>query len=84
MIVLNIFDNIADFFEQIGSFISSVMNMISTFFSDLIYIIKITYEMLSNIPKILGIFPTIVITSVMAVIPVYIILRLMGRDRKNE
>lgn len=71
--LLDGFNQILDFFQNIGSFIVD-------FIGDILYIVKITGESVSKIPEYFSWLPSEALALVVAIFSVVVIYKILGRE----
>lgn len=72
-------DAILSFFQGIADFIVTIFQFVISFFRDLVYIIKITGEMLLELPNYINWLPTYITTPIIALFGIVVIYKIMGR-----
>lgn len=71
---------IFEFFEKIGSFFNTVINLVVTVFEDIIFVMKLMFDTLSNFSMYVSWLPSAVISVVITGITVVVIYKVVGRD----
>lgn len=66
--------------KDIGSFLSKTVEFILDLFEDLVYIVELLGEVVLDIPEYLGVFPTIIVSSVISLVGIAVIFRVLGRE----
>lgn len=66
--------------KDIGSFLSKTVEFILDLFEDLIYIVELLSDVAKDIPEYLGVFPTLIVSSVISLVGIAVIFRVLGRE----
>lgn len=72
--------DIADVFNQILDFFKNVYDFIIGFIEDIIYIVKITAEAVSNIPSYFSWLPEAALALLVSIFAVVVIYKILGRE----
>ena len=71
---------LADGFQQVLDFFSNVTEFIIDFIGDIVYIIKITGEMVVKIPAYFSWLPSEALALVVSIFGVVVIYKVLGRE----
>lgn len=71
---------ILNFFDSLGSVIQNIIDFVIDFVTQLIGVVKMLADAALTIPKIFGIFPPVLTTSLAAVLAIAIAYKLLGRE----
>lgn len=71
---------LADGFQQVLDFFSNVTEFIIDFIGDIVYIIKITGEMVVKIPDYFSWLPSEALALVVSIFGVVVIYKVLGRE----
>lgn len=70
----------AGIFESIGIFFKTVFQLISDFFTDLIFVINSFVKTFTSLPSWLNWLPVQVVTLFMSCITIIVVYKILGRD----
>ena len=71
---------IIDFFNTVGSIISTVINFVVKLFSDLIMMLQLLAKFIVNIPGYLGWLPSSVVAVIATIFTIVVIYKILGRE----
>ena len=71
---------IIDFFNTIGSVISTVINFVVKMFSDLVMMLQLLAKFIVNIPSYFGWLPTSVVAVIVTIFSIVVIYKILGRE----
>ena len=71
---------IIDFFNTIGSVISTVINFVVKTFSDLVMMLKLLAKFIVNISSYFGWLPSAVVAVIVTIFSIVVIYKILGRE----
>ena len=71
---------IIDFFNTIGSVISTIINFVVKMFSDLVMMLQLLAKFIVNIPSYFGWLPTSVVAVIVTIFSIVVIYKILGRE----
>lgn len=71
---------IADFFAALGDMLLAAFRFLFSLIEDLIYMIKMLFEIGNYMPEYLSFLPGTIVGGIAAAFGVWIVLRLIGKD----
>ena len=71
---------IIDFFNTIGSVISTVINFVVKMFSDLVMMLQLLAKFIVNIPNYFGWLPSAVVAVIVSIFSIVVIYKILGRE----
>ena len=71
---------IIDFFNTLGSVISTVINFVVKMFSDLVMMLQLLAKFIVNIPSYFGWLPTSVVAVIVTIFSIVVIYKILGRE----
>ena len=71
---------IIDFFNTIGSVISTVINFVVKMFSDLVMMLQLLAKFIVNIPSYFGWLPSAVVSVIVTIFSIVVIYKILGRE----
>lgn len=71
---------IIDFFKGIGDVISSCIDFLIGFISDIVYMIDLTAKFVAEIPNYLSWLPSGVLAVVISIFAIVVIYKVLGRE----
>lgn len=73
-------DGIISFLKGIGDAIVAVFNFIVSFFSDVIYVIKLTGSILAQIPSFFNWLPDEIVALLLILFAIVVLYKILGRE----
>lgn len=71
---------ILDFFVGIFEVISSLIQFVIDFIGDLVYVVQLTAQFVSNIPNYFAWMPAAIVSIIVSIFAVVVIYKVMGRE----
>lgn len=71
---------IIDFFNTVGSVISTVINFVVKMFSDLVMMLQLLAKFIVNIPSYFGWLPASVVAVIVTIFSIVVIYKILGRE----
>lgn len=71
---------IVDFLSSIGSVILGGIDLVVSFFEDLVYIIQLTGKFFAQLPSFFSWLPTPVVSVLLTTFAIVIVYKIAGRD----
>ena len=71
---------IIDFFNTVGSVISTVINFVVKMFSDLVMMLQLLAKFIVNIPSYFGWLPSAVVAVIVSIFSIVVIYKILGRE----
>lgn len=71
---------IIDFFETIGTIITTVINFVIGLFEDLIFMIQLLGKFIVNIPSYFSWLPSSFVSVIVVIFSVVVIYKILGRE----
>lgn len=71
---------IIDFFNTVGSVISTVINFVVKMFSDLVMMLQLLAKFITNIPSYFGWLPSAVVAVIVTIFSIVVIYKILGRE----
>lgn len=66
--------------KSIVKFFEAIVDFVLDFFEDLVYVIELVGETVTDIPDYLDAFPTVLVTGVLALVGVAVVFKILGRE----
>lgn len=71
---------ITDFFNMVGSIISTAIKFVISLFQDLLFLIQLLGNFLANLPTYFSFLPSTVTASVLLIFSIAVIFKILGRE----
>lgn len=72
--------SIASILSDIGNFFSSIVSFITKLFSDLVYVVQLIGQTVSEIPGYFSWLPVPIVAGLVSLFAIVVIYKVLGRD----